>query len=85
MLIFSRKVGESIVIDRRIRVKIVRLDVGRGQVKVGIEAPTEVEVLREEIALGGRALPISTCILPHQPARWQAWQGPLAKPGRHAG
>jgi carbon storage regulator len=47
MLILSRKSGESIVIDGRIRVKIVRLE---GEVvKVGIEAPLELPVHRQEV------------------------------------
>jgi len=47
MLILSRKPGESIVIDGRIVVKIMRLD---GEVvKIGIEAPAEVPVHREEV------------------------------------
>jgi len=47
MLILSRKRGESIVIDGRIVVTIVRLD---GEtVKVGIEAPREVPVHRQEV------------------------------------
>jgi carbon storage regulator len=47
MLILSRKPNESIVIDGRIVVKIVRLD-GEA-VKVGIQAPAEVPVHRLEI------------------------------------
>ena len=47
MLILSRKTGESIVIDGRIHVKVVRVD---GEtVKVGIEAPSEVPVHRREV------------------------------------
>lgn len=47
MLILSRKVGESIVIDGRIIVKIVRLD---GEiVKLGIQAPADVPVHRQEV------------------------------------
>jgi carbon storage regulator len=47
MLILSRKPGESIVIDGRIVVKIVRLE---GEiVKVGIEAPRDVPVHRQEV------------------------------------
>lgn len=49
MLILSRRVNESIVIDGRITVKIVRVD---GEVvKVGIEAPSDVPVHRQEIYL----------------------------------
>ena len=47
MLILSRKPGESIVIDGRITVKIVRLE--GDMVKVGIEAPREVPVHRQEV------------------------------------
>jgi carbon storage regulator len=47
MLILSRKPGESVVIDGRILVKIVRLD--GDLVKVGIEAPADVPVHRLEV------------------------------------
>ena len=47
MLVLARKVNESIVIDGRIVVKIVRLD---GDVaKVGISAPSNVPVHRLEV------------------------------------
>ena len=47
MLILSRKVNECIVIDGRIIVKIVRVE---GEiVKLGIEAPLDVPVHRQEI------------------------------------
>jgi carbon storage regulator len=47
MLILSRKTGESIVIDGRIHVKIVRIE--GDVVKVGIEAPPSVPVHRKEV------------------------------------
>jgi carbon storage regulator len=47
MLILSRKSGESIVIDGRIHVKIVRVE--GDVVKMGIEAPPEVPVHRKEV------------------------------------
>jgi carbon storage regulator len=47
MLILSRKLGESIVIDGRIIVKILRVD--GDTVKVGIEAPVTVTVHRQEV------------------------------------
>jgi carbon storage regulator len=47
MLILSRKPGESIVIDGRIKVTIVRLE-GEA-VKIGIEAPAQVPVHRQEV------------------------------------
>jgi carbon storage regulator len=47
MLILSRKVNECVVIDGRIKVKIVRLD--GDVVKIGIEAPADVPVHRQEV------------------------------------
>ncbi|MDZ5601709.1 carbon storage regulator CsrA [Pseudomonas sp. RP23018S] len=47
MLILTRKAGETIVINDNVRVTV--LQVNGGQVKLGIEAPAEVAVHREEI------------------------------------
>ncbi len=47
MLILSRKSSESIVIDGRIHVKIVRVE--GDVVKVGVEAPADVPVHRKEV------------------------------------
>jgi carbon storage regulator len=48
MLVLSRKLGERILIGDRIAVTVVKL--GNGQVRLGIEAPAEIAVFREEIA-----------------------------------
>ncbi len=47
MLILTRKVGESIMIGDSVEVKILGLR--GGQIKVGIEAPKDLKVHREEI------------------------------------
>jgi len=47
MLILTRKVGESIVIDGRIVVTITRLE--SDTVRVGIEAPSDVPIHRSEV------------------------------------
>lgn len=47
MLILSRKINESIVIDGRIVVKVLRID--KDAVKLGIEAPPDLPVHRQEI------------------------------------
>jgi carbon storage regulator len=47
MLILSRKLGESIVIDGKITVKILRVD--GDVIKIGIEAPASVPVHRREV------------------------------------
>ena len=48
MLVLSRKLNERIVIDGGIVVTVVKID--RNQIRLGIEAPPHVRVLREEIA-----------------------------------
>ncbi len=47
MLILTRKLGESIRIGDSVKVTV--LAVRSGQVKLGIDAPPEVKVHREEI------------------------------------
>jgi carbon storage regulator len=47
MLILSRKLNESIIIDGRIIVKVLRIE--RDTVKLGIQAPPELPVHRQEI------------------------------------
>lgn len=47
MLILTRKTGETITIGESIQIKV--LSVKGGQVRIGIEAPREVSVNREEV------------------------------------
>lgn len=47
MLVLSRKIGERIVINGNIIVAI--LEKQGNKIRVGIEAPPEVEILREEL------------------------------------
>lgn len=47
MLILSRRVGESLMIGDNITIDV--LGIQGNQVRIGIEAPREVEVHREEI------------------------------------
>lgn len=47
MLILTRKQNESIVIDDDIRITVI--SDRHGQVKLGIEAPEDVEIWRDEI------------------------------------
>lgn len=46
MLILTRKKGESIAIGDNIQIQV--LNVKGGQVRIGIDAPREVKVNREE-------------------------------------
>ncbi len=80
MLILSRKIGESIVIDGRIIVKIVRLD---GEiVKLGIQAPADVPVHRQEVydeiqKNNQEALNRGERTVPKMPAKRLAPKGPV--------
>ena len=47
MLVLSRKLNEKIVIDGGITVTVVKID--RNQVRLGIQAPGDVSVYREEL------------------------------------
>jgi len=47
MLVLSRKVGQSLIIGEEVLVKVV--DVRGQQVRIGIEAPDGVSIVREEI------------------------------------
>ena len=82
MLILSRNPNESIVIDGRICLKIVRVE---GEVvKVGIEAPADVPVHRQEVyeeiqRNNQQALTRPKAPLPRLPLRG------LAKPARAPG
>lgn len=47
MLVLSRKINETIVIDGRIRIKVIRVE--GDIVKLGIDAPPSVPVHRQEV------------------------------------
>jgi carbon storage regulator len=47
MLVLERKINESILIGENIRIFIVALDGNR--VKIGIQAPPDVIILRDEL------------------------------------
>ncbi len=47
MLILSRKKNESIVIDGKIEVQVI--DIGDGRVRIGINAPKNMEIHRKEV------------------------------------
>ena len=47
MLVLTRKKGETIHIGDSIVVKVISC--GRGKVKIGLEAPTSIRVIRGEL------------------------------------
>ena len=48
VLVLSRKVGERILIGDKVQVTVVRI--AHGGVRIGVEAPPEMAVVREELA-----------------------------------
>jgi len=55
MLVLSRKVGEKILIGDNISVTVVR--VAQGTVRIGVEAPDDLAIVREEIKDQQRTTP----------------------------
>jgi carbon storage regulator len=47
MLILTREIDETIIIDSDIKITV--MEIQNGQVRFGIDAPEEVKVYREEI------------------------------------
>jgi len=50
MLVLSRKLGEKIFINDNICITVV--DIDRGKIRLGIEAPREVPIFRKELLTG---------------------------------
>ncbi len=61
MLVLSRKLNEKIVINGNIVVTVVKID--RNQVRIGIEAPGEVPIQREEIVSLDRPFAVAEAAL----------------------
>lgn len=59
MLVLSRKDGERIVMSGGVRITVV--EVGRGRVKIGIEAPPDIKVWREELLPKDGSTPNDPC------------------------
>jgi len=47
MLVLSRKVGEKILIGNNVSVTVVR--VAQGVVRIGVDAPKEMAIVRDDI------------------------------------
>jgi len=47
VLVLSRKIGESILLDDKITITV--MEVSKGVVKLGIDAPKEMLILRKEL------------------------------------
>jgi carbon storage regulator len=58
MLVLTRKISESILIGRDVRITV--LAISGGKVKIGIEAPDRVDIVRLEL-LPAASRPESAC------------------------
>jgi carbon storage regulator len=47
MLVLSRKLGEKIYINNNICITVV--DIDRGKIRLGIEAPRDIPIFRQEL------------------------------------
>jgi len=47
MLVLSRKLGEKIYISENICITVV--DIDRGKIRLGIEAPRDIPIFRQEL------------------------------------
>jgi carbon storage regulator len=84
MLVLSRKLGQSIIINGNVRVTVV--SIRGGQIRLGIEAPNSVKVFREELCApadraGGSAEPSPA--LDNKPMRPQHERAARSRPELH--
>lgn len=49
MLVLSRKPGERILVGKDVKITVIR--VGPNSVRIGIDAPTDMNIVREELCL----------------------------------
>lgn len=56
MLVLSRKPGERILIGKDVKITVIR--VGPNSVRLGIDCPKDVPILREELTLPA-AVPVT--------------------------
>src|SRR6516162_8253074 len=61
MLVLSRKLGEKIFIGENICITVV--DIDRGKIRLGIEAPRDVPIFRQELVAQPQAVIAETPIL----------------------
>ncbi|MFP6576889.1 MAG: carbon storage regulator [Pirellulaceae bacterium] len=62
MLVLSRKVGQTILVGENISIHV--LQVSGGSVRLGIEAPRDIRILRGELELPANDEPFSS--MPHR-------------------
>jgi carbon storage regulator len=61
MLVLSRKLGEKIFINDNICITVV--DIDRGKIRLGIEAPRDVPIFRQELLPGNEKTAVPTAVV----------------------
>ena len=49
MLVLTRKIGQELLIGDDVRIMVTDIDAARGVVRLGITAPREIPIMREEL------------------------------------
>jgi carbon storage regulator len=49
MLVLTRKLGESIIIDENVQISVI--EINKNNIKLGVNAPKELTIYREEVFL----------------------------------
>ncbi|GAX59816.1 carbon storage regulator [Candidatus Scalindua japonica] len=49
MLVLTRKLGESIIIDENIQISVV--EINKNNIKLGVKAPKKITIYRQEVLL----------------------------------
>ncbi len=62
MLVLSRKPGERIMIGEDVTVTVVRI--GPNNVRIGIEAPRSMNIVREELQSGAAEKSLREIVIP---------------------
>ena len=57
MLVLSRKPGERILIGEDVKITVIRI--GPNSVRIGIDAPGSLNIVREELCYGDRGAAIA--------------------------
>jgi carbon storage regulator len=67
MLVLSRKVNQAVIVSETITIRVLRI-MG-GKVRLGIEAPRQVPVFREELIDASVSRAIDDPFLPSEPLK----------------
>jgi carbon storage regulator len=62
MLVLSRKLGEKIIIGENITITVI--DIDRGKIRLGIEAPRNIPVYRQELLANPQTNPPAAPTVP---------------------